>query len=419
MRSLLFILLTCASLHGLADAADPLDDVNKRFEQRQREVEGALESVQAQYAAKRAAMDAVWKQREEEIAEKWRRIEQAIEQKWDRAERSTQRDWIEYSSSYDTRSLVNFEDGSVDITTLIPAAQRGAWHRPDAGQPRTVLEPAGPLHPWLRLVSWTARAWAVAESPPGWDQIVQHLQALMAEETKPGTPILAEQVRTRTGAPVTQESAKSFLEEDVFPSVTANAAPFPSRDGIMRIPVTVRVPLASDHIRRRAEQYADLVPVHAKRHGLDARLLYAIIHTESFFNPRAQSPSPAYGLMQLVPRAGARDAYNYLYKDDQVLDDQYLLDPGHNIELGAGYLHLIRKDLIPQLPPGPKATDVMICAYHWGPGNVRTQILKQVRLPDLTEAQVSAVMAQRPPEPIRGYYRRVKDRMVLYDDLAR
>ena len=53
------------------------------------------------------------------------------------------------------------------------------------------------------------------------------------------------------------------------------------------------------------------------------------------------------------------------------------------------------------------------------PGNVRTQILRQVRLPDLTDAQVSAVMAQRPPEPIRGYFRRVKDRMVLYDDLAR
>jgi len=139
MRSLLFILLTCAWLHGLAEAADPLDDVNKRFEQRQREVEGALESVQAQYAAKRAAMDAVWKQREEEIAEKWRRIEQAIEQKWDRAERSTQRDWIEYSSSYDTRSLVNFEDGSVDITTLIPAAQRGAWHRPGAGDRKSVV----------------------------------------------------------------------------------------------------------------------------------------------------------------------------------------------------------------------------------------------------------------------------------------
>jgi membrane-bound lytic murein transglycosylase C len=122
--------------------------------------------------------------------------------------------------------------------------------------------------------------------------------------------------------------------------------------------------------------------------------------------------------MQLVPRAGARDAYNFLYRDDRVLDDSYLLDPAHNVELGAAYLHLLRKDLLPNLPAGATLNEVLAAAYTWGPGNVRQRVLRQVRLQDLTQSQASTVLEQRAPEATRVYLRRVKDRIGLYDDVA-
>jgi len=187
---------------------------------------------------------------------------------------------------------------------------------------------------------------------------------------------------------------------------------------LTRAQVTAKVPLASDHLRQRAQLYKDDVAAHAKRHGLDPRLLFAIIHTESYFNPLAQTPAPSYGLMLLVPRGPARDAYNYLYKSDIVLDDNYLQDPAHNVELGAAYLHLLRRQLVPNMEEGDKKNFLVACAYTWGMDRTRDQILKQARVQDLTSTQVFTLLTQKTPENTRAYLNRVKDRITMYDALA-
>ena len=70
----------------------------------------------------------------------------------------------------------------------------------------------------------------------------------------------------------------------------------------------------------------------------------AITETVASFYPKATSHIPAYGLMQLVPSSGARDAYNYVYKEDIVLKKRYLYKPKNNIELGCAYLGKIRNN---------------------------------------------------------------------------
>ena len=100
----------------------------------------------------------------------------------------------------------------------------------------------------------------------------------------------------------------------------------------------------------RRRPFLDLVYVMSAHHGVDPRLVDAIIRTESSYRPSAVSRAGAVGLMQLMPgtarRYGVRNRY----------------DPVQNVFGGTAYLaDLLREfDLVRA-----------IAAYNAGEGNVR------------------------------------------------
>ena len=80
--------------------------------------------------------------------------------------------------------------------------------------------------------------------------------------------------------------------------------------------------------------FSRLVPMindAARAHGLDPKLVHAVIRAESGYNASAVSSKGAIGLMQLIPatalRYGVQDSY----------------DPGQNIQGGARYLRDLLK----------------------------------------------------------------------------
>ena len=82
-------------------------------------------------------------------------------------------------------------------------------------------------------------------------------------------------------------------------------------------------------------QYRDLIAKSAARHGVDARVVSALIQVESAYHSRAVSPKGARGLMQLMPATGRQYG---------VLD---LFDPKANVDAGIQHLKklLTRYDL--------------------------------------------------------------------------
>lgn len=72
--------------------------------------------------------------------------------------------------------------------------------------------------------------------------------------------------------------------------------------------------------------YAALLAAAARRHGLDAALLHALVAVESGYDARARSPKGALGLMQLMPETARR----YGSRDP--------LDPAQNVAAGTAYL---------------------------------------------------------------------------------
>lgn len=97
--------------------------------------------------------------------------------------------------------------------------------------------------------------------------------------------------------------------------------------------------------------YDDLIDEAAAAHELDADLIHAVIQAESAFDPHAQSPVGAQGLMQLMPA---------LQKELGVEDP---FDPRQNVMAGTKYL----KKLIDR-HSGNLA--LALASYNAGPANV-------------------------------------------------
>lgn len=86
-------------------------------------------------------------------------------------------------------------------------------------------------------------------------------------------------------------------------------------------------------------------------HGVDAALIKAVMRTESAFNPFAESPAGAQGLMQLMPALAAEMG---------VAD---VFDPRQNIMGGAKYLRQLLDATSGNVP-------LALASYNAGPGNV-------------------------------------------------
>lgn len=237
----------------------------------------------------------------------------------------------------------------------------------------------------------------------------------------PKPPLLDRQVAMPDGTPVTRDNARAFAESQAA-SGNVQRTTVTGSDNVAREVVSVSFPLAPDHLRVRAERFRPFVTRYAAQYGVYPPLVYAVIHSESSFNPRARSHVPAYGLMQLVPRSGGRDAYLLVYKQDRMLSDTYLYDPERNIELGIAYLHILQDRYFRRVENPMNRMLCAIAGYNTGAGNVckafdaGTSLTRAAPVINaMTPEQVySRLRTHLPYEETRNYIVKVNDRMPLY-----
>lgn len=130
------------------------------------------------------------------------------------------------------------------------------------------------------------------------------------------------------------------------------------------------IPLVTHHQVHRKQKYKPYVDAAAKRYQLSSNLIYAIIETESSFNPFAVSSANAYGLMQVVPATAGRDVYDKVKNKSGQPSKQTLFNPAANIDIGSAYLHLLSNRYLKQIKNQTSRHYSMISAYNGGAGNV-------------------------------------------------
>jgi soluble lytic murein transglycosylase len=108
------------------------------------------------------------------------------------------------------------------------------------------------------------------------------------------------------------------------------------------------------------KQYEPIVTKYAEEYNLDADIIYAIINTESGFDPNAQSEVGARGLMQIM-----EDAFDWVktrMPEDDGATYGDMFDPELNVKYGAYLFYLLYEEY------GDYST--ALAAYHSGRGNV-------------------------------------------------
>jgi membrane-bound lytic murein transglycosylase B len=135
---------------------------------------------------------------------------------------------------------------------------------------------------------------------------------------------------------------------DAIDRVDPDEVPWPEEPGVGAEALPAARPSVDETLASRP--YADLIAAAAATHGVDVRLVHAVIEAESNYEPRARSRKGAKGLMQLMPATANQYHVTNPY------------DPRTNIEAGVRHL----KDLLSRFD-----VSLALAAYNAGEATIR------------------------------------------------
>ncbi len=263
-------------------------------------------------------------------------LREAVGKVWgkDEAKEPAPKEYVKYVAGYKSRALVDFDAGLVTVETVDDTDPAASLRRAVVS---TLMTPRDP-----RAVDLFSDA-AVTES---------------------GEPFLLGEVKDFEGRDIaTPASAEAFAARLVGEALR-------TRPAGGRTVSFVQFPLAPDHLPLRAAKYRPQVEAAAARFGVPRSLIYAVIRTESSFNPFAVSNAGAFGLMQVVPTSAGTEVRGHLEGKEEPPTPAFLLDPDNSITYGAAYLYLLDARHLAKVADPTSRLYCQIAAYNTGPGNV-------------------------------------------------
>lgn len=269
--------------------------------------------------------------------------------------------YVKYTQNYKSRAVVDFDRGEVTVETVAEQDPRANLR---SAIVTTLLTPDDPRA--VDLFSDKPVTLTSAKEP--------YLLGLVQDHR--GKPV---------GTPPQAEGYADFLLEKQ--SGTRAVA----LQGGEKQALFVKFKMVPNFTNKQAEKYRPMVEKYASQYKVSASLVYAVIRTESNFNPFAVSSAPAYGMMQLVPSSGGREAYRHAKGRDEMPTRDYLFDAENNIQLGTAYLSVLSDRQLDYVKNAISREYCVISAYNTGPGNVLRTFSK-----DRVEA-VNLINSMEPP----------------------
>ena len=256
----------------------------------------------------------------------------------DNAATASQEVYVKYTDSYLSKAEVDFSKGIISVATLDTKDPKKALHKAIVA---TLLTP---------------------EDPEKVDLYSDK------EITYSGKPYLANLVKDNEGVvvlyPWRANRYETYLIDNALKTKDI------TEDGKTKKVYYVQFNMVADREIQSEHKYGEYVALYAKEYQLEQALIFAIIKTESSFNPYAVSHIPAYGLMQVVPASAGRDVYKALNDKDGVPTKEMLFTPKINIQYGSTYLNILFTRYLKGINNSLSHEYCVIAAYNTGSGNV-------------------------------------------------
>ncbi|HIP42647.1 MAG TPA: DUF3393 domain-containing protein [Aquifex aeolicus] len=278
------------------------------------------------------------------VREEFEKYKRDIVKSWGEYEATDKKTWVEYSGDYKLKKVFNFETGELRIESLTPLSEKE-------------------FEEHIRSFIEEDKNTAFMKQKP-LKNIENRLKNF--KNVKKGK-IPKEKIL----APVIM-GKKQYSEEELKKAINdlLRKGEFYKRklrNGKTSYGFKVKI---SKKLYIMAKKYEPYVEREAKKRNLRESLIFAIIHTESSFNPFATSPVPAYGLMQIVPTTGGIDATKIIFGKPVILSPSYLYNAENNITVGSAYLYLLYYVYFKDVKDPLSRLYCSIAAYNTGPGNV-------------------------------------------------
>lgn len=285
--------------------------------------------------------------------------------------------YVKYLDGYRTRAHIDFDKGKIWVSTIDP-------NQPKARLQKAIIET-------LLLPSDPSKV------------------ELFTDKSVPldGKPFLLGQVRDHDGKFIEwQWRANRYADYLIDHKLQHKALKHGNA-------YYVEFDMVKDHLAQREYQYAHLIQAASRRYGIDEALLYAIIKTESSFNPYAVSDAGAFGLMQIVPKTAGADVFKLIKHKPGRPNRWYLFNPANNIDTGAAYFHILKTRYFKDIRNATVLSYSMISAYNGGAGGVletfshdRTRAMRDLN--SLQPKQVYWALTQKHPKAeARNYLKKV------------
>jgi len=258
--------------------------------------------------------------------------------------------WVQYRDSMKERNIIDFEKGTATVEIAV-TSDEAKDKKKLADKVKKAVEKTVTAKPDERSII------EISKKP---DDV---------KEDQKADPVLKDQIKDKKGNTVTEKNSEQFAK-DLIKDNKTKVKKTKGEDGKDRLVVSVSFPLVPDHLQKRVKKYKSLVLKHSEKRSLSPELVFAVMETESAFNPTAKSPVPAFGLMQLVPVSGGRDAYRFVHGKDMAPTDNFLYKPENNVELGSAYLYILFYRYLDEIKDQKSRLWCAVASYNTGVGNL-------------------------------------------------